>query len=139
MRKILAVGTVIAATALGACDATTTLDAEGLAGTWTARSIEYTSTADSATRVDLVARDGASFSLVVDADGTASTVFDDGVGGTSSDSGTLDGTETTLTLGGQTFDAVRSGDELVLTDPDDEFDFGSGSAVPAILVIELTR
>ncbi len=48
------------------------------------------------------------------AEGAASTLLDDGLGSTSSDSGGLNSTATTLTLGGGTFDAQRDGDTLTL-------------------------
>ena len=125
---------------LGACgDDGTSLDAVGMEGTWNATVIEFTDNADSQNVVDLIQRDGATFTLVVDATGTASSTFDDGVGGTSSDSGTLNSAATTLTLGGQIFDATRNGDALTLVDPDELFDFGSGSDVSATLRMVLSR
>lgn len=122
-----------------ACDDTTGLDVEDLQGSWIATVIEFTDNADSQNVVDILQRDGASFTLNVDAAGTASSLFDDGVGGSSSDSGSLDSTGTTLTLGGQVFSASRSGNVLTLSDASEQFDFGSGSDVPATLRIILNR
>ena len=122
-----------------ACSETTGLDAVDLEGTWNATVIEFTDNADSQNVVDILQSDGASLTLTVDADGTASSVFDDGVGDTDSDSGTLDSTGTTLTLGGQIFSASRNGNVMTLSDPNEQFDFGSGSEVPATLRIVLTR
>jgi hypothetical protein len=99
---------------------------------------EFTDNANPGTVVDIIQRDGASFELTVDEAGTASTVFDDGVGGTSSDSGTLNSEGTTLMLGGTVFEASRAGDVLELTNAADQFDFGSGS-VSATLSISMSR
>ena len=127
-------------TVLGACgDDGTSLDTSGLEGTWNATVIEFTDNADAQQVVDLIQRDGATFTLVVDATGTASTTFNDGVGGTSSDSGSLNSGATTLTLDGQTFAATRDGDVLTLVDANEMFDFGSGSEVSATLRIVLNR
>ncbi len=120
------------------CDDTTGLDANDLRGTWLASVYEYTDNADAQNVVDIVQRDGASFTLTVDATGTAATLFDDGLGSTSSDSGTLNSTNTTLTLGGATFDAQRNGDLLTLIDASQSFDFGSGST-PATLRVVMSR
>ncbi|MEN8145558.1 MAG: hypothetical protein ABFS14_11470 [Gemmatimonadota bacterium] len=125
--------------AFGACGDSTGLDVEDLEGSWVASVIEYTDNANSANVVDIVQRDGASFTLDVDANGNASTVFSDGLGSTDSDSGTLNSTSTTLTLGGNPINAVRDGDVLTLTDPNDSFDFGSGSSTSATLRIVLSR
>ena len=120
------------------CDDTTGLDADDLAGTWTAGVYEYTDNADAQNVVDVIVRDGASFTLTVDAGGNADTLFDDGLGSTSSDSGTLNSTNTTLTLGGATFDAQRNGDLLTLMDANQSFDFGGGST-PATLRVVMSR
>lgn len=132
--SFLALGLVV-----GACGDETGLDAVDLQGTWNATVYEYTDNADAQNVVDLIARDSASFTLTVDAAGTASTLFDDGVGGSSSDSGTLNSAGTTLTLAGEAFEAERNGDVLTLTNPNDEFDFGTGSSVAATLRIVLRR
>lgn len=124
---------------LTACGDETGLDAVDLQGTWNATVYEYTDNANSSNVVDIIVRDGATFTLTVDATGTASSVLDDGVGGNSSDSGTLNSTGTTLTLGGISYSAVRSGDMLTLTNADQEFDFGSGSSVSASVRIVLDR
>lgn len=100
--------------AVTACDDGMDLDAEGLQGRWIAGVYEYTDNANPQNVVDIIQRDGASFELAVDASGTASTLLVDGQGGTSSDSGTLDSTGTTLTLGGIPFEAQRDGDVLTL-------------------------
>ncbi|MEM7415125.1 MAG: hypothetical protein AAF389_06495 [Gemmatimonadota bacterium] len=139
MRTIRALALVLAAIGLQACESTTSLDVPGLEGMWTATMIEFSDNSSPQTVVDLIQRDGATYSLTVEASGTASTLFDDGVGGSSSDSGSLNSANSQLTLGGQIFDAVRDGDSLTLTDADELFDFGSGDEVPATLRIVLTR
>ena len=137
MRSVILASLV--AFVVSACgDDGTGLEATDLQGTWLASVYEYTDNADALNVVDLVQRDGASFTLTVDAAGTASTLFDDGVGGSSSDSGTLSSDGTVLTLAGDPFQAQRSGDVLTLSYADDSFDFGSGS-VPATLRIVMNR
>lgn len=136
LRSIITLGL---ATTLIACGDETGLEAVDLQGTWSASVYEYTDNSDSQNVVDLIQRDGATFTMVVDASGTVATELDDGVGGTSSDSGTFNSTGSTLTLSGTTFNASRSGDRLTLTNPQDEFDFGTGSVVPATLRIVLNR
>lgn len=127
------------AATLVACGDETGLEAVDLQGTWSASVYEYTDNADAQNVVDLIQRDGASLTLTVDAAGTVSTVFDDGLGGTSSDSGTFNSTGSTLTLGGVAYTAARNGDVLTLIDADAMFDFGSGSEAPATLRIVLSR
>ena len=123
----------------GCSDNGTGLEAVDLQGTWIASVYKYTDNANAQNVVDLIQRDGASFTLTVDANGNASTLFDDGVGGSSSDSGTLNSAGTTLTLGGMAFGAVRSGNVLTLMNPSAQFDFGSGSATSATLMIVMNR
>ena len=108
-------------------------------GSWTASVYEYTDNANSQNVVDIIQRDGATYSLVVNSDGNASTLLNDGLGSTSSDSGTLNSTSTTLTLGETTFSAVRDGDLLTLTDANSSFDFGSGSSTSATLRVVTNR
>jgi len=136
-RRMLAVGTVVAA--LVACGDSTGITAEDLAGTWEATEIVFTNQANTSESVDVVDL-GASLTVTVSASGTVSTVFDDGQGGTDSDSGTLSVDGSTLTIGGETFEAERSGDELTLTDATNEFDFDDdGTDEAANLVIRLVR
>lgn len=71
--------------------------------------------------------------MTVSVGGTIRTTFDDGVGGTRSDSGTLSADGTTLTIAGHAFEAERSSTT-------NEYDFDDdGSDDPATLVIQLTR
>jgi len=124
---------------LAGCGDSTGITAEDLAGTWEAAQITFTSNANAAESVELVAL-GASLTVTVTASGTVSTVFDDGQGGTDSDSGTLGSDGTTLTIGGDSFQAVRSGNRLTLTDADNAWDFDEdGSDESATLVVRLER
>ena len=129
--------TVIAASlALGGCnDDGTGLEAVDLEGTWIASVYEYTDSANAQNVVDIIQRDGASFTMTVDASSIASTLFDNGIGGSSSDSGTLNSLGTTLTLAGVTFDAVRVGNVLTLTNPSSTFDFGGGSTSATLRIV----
>ena len=122
------------------CGDATGLTVEDLVGTWQAQSYTFVDDATGQLSEDLVALQGAAFTLVVTADGQATTVFNDGVGGTSSDSGQLSSDGSTLTLGGDTFSASRSGNTLTLVDTNAEYDFdGDGSDEPADLTIQLQR
>ena len=125
--------------AVGCGDNGTGIEAVDLEGTWVASVYEFTDNANSQNVVDVIQRDGASFTLTVDASGSASTLFNDGLGGSSSDSGSLNSAGTTLTLGGVAFDAVRNGSVLILTNANQQFDFGSGSSVSATLRIVMNR
>lgn len=138
LKGLMALG--LSAALATACGDSTGITVEDLVGTWSATLIEYTDNATGTLQVNLIAEDGASLVMTVTADGTASTVFNDGLGGTSSDSGTLSSSGTTLTISGETFQAERSGDVLTLTDETNEYDFDeNGSDDPATLVIRMVR
>jgi hypothetical protein len=137
-RRLMAIG--VSCLLAAACGDSTGVEVEDLVGTWNATAYRYTNTANTAEQVDLIITQGASFTMTVSAGGTVSTTFDDGVGGTSSNSGTLSADGTTLTVAGDAFEAERSGDALTLTDATNEYDFDDdGSDDPATLVIQLTR
>ena len=138
MKTVGIAAMMTAVLALVGCGDSTGLDAEDLQGSWVATVYEYTDSANSQNVVDIIQRDGASFTLDVDEAGNAATVFIDGLGSTSSDTGMLNSTSTMLTLGGITFDAVRDSDVLTLTYDNSSFDFGSG-AVPATLRVVMNR
>ena len=129
----------LAVVTAGCGDDGTGLEAVNLQGTWIASVYEFTDNANAQDVVDIIQRDGASFTLSVDAAGIASTLLDDGVGSTSSDSGTLNSSGTLLTLAGAAFDASRNGNVLTLTNPTSQFDFGTGSSVAATLHVVLNR
>ena len=129
----------VMAFAAAGCGDSTGITAQDLEGTWNATQIVYTNSANTSESVNIVPM-GASFSMTVTSSGAVSTVFIDGQGGTSSNSGTLSSDGSTLTLAGDTFQADRSGDQLTLTDANSEYDFDNdGSDDPATLVIQLTR
>ena len=135
MTMVIATGLVLA----GCSDDGTGLEAVDLEGMWNAPVYEYTDNANASNVVDVIQTNGASFTLTVDAAGSASTLFDDGLGGTSSDSGNLNSAGTTLTLGGVAYDAVRNGNVLTLTNANRQFDFGGGSSVSATVRIVMNR
>lgn len=137
-RRLITLGmSVLLATA---CGDSTGVTVEDLVGSWEAALYRYTDNATATQQVDLIATQGASFTMTVAASGTVSTLFDDGQGGTSSDSGTLSADGTTLTIAGDAYEAQRSGDVLTLTDATSAYDFDdNGSDEPATLVIRLER
>jgi hypothetical protein len=127
------------ALAVAACsDDSTGITVEDLVGTWEATEIVFTSTADPSESVDAVDF-GVSLTVTITSDGTVTSVFDDGQGGTDTDSGTLSVDGSTLTIGSDSFEAERSGDVLTLTGAV-EFDFDEdGSDDPATVVVRLER
>ncbi|NNF26493.1 MAG: hypothetical protein HKN73_04615 [Gemmatimonadetes bacterium] len=136
MQSRLMALTLATGLALAACgDDGTGITAQDLQGTWEASVYEFTDNADPLSVVDVILRDGASFTLTVDADGNASTLFDNGIGGSSSDSGVLNSDGTILTLAGDPFDAVRNGDRLDLSYATSSFDFGSGSVAATLRIV----
>ncbi len=139
MRLKALVAIAITTLATTACGDSTGVTAEDLVGTWNATLYQYTSSANAGELVDLIAL-GASSEMTVAADGTVSTLFDDGQGGTSSDSGTLSVDGGTLTIAGNAFEADRSGDVLTLTDETNLYDFDDdGSDDAATLMIRMVR
>ena len=137
LRGLVAV--VVFTLAAAACGDSTDITVEDLVGVWNATNYQYSNNANPNERVDLVAQ-GASFQMTVSADGTVSTLLDDGQGSTSSDSGTLNPTGTTLTIAGIAFEAERSGHILTLTDETNSYDIDDdGSDEDATLVIQLAR
>ena len=127
----------IVAALVGGCGDSTGVTLEDLVGTWEAQTYTFS---DGTRSVDLVATQGASFTVTVAVGGAVTTVFDDGVGGTSSDSGEFSADGNALTLVGETFSATRSGNSLTLVDATAEHDLdGDGSDDPATLTIQLQR
>lgn len=134
--RVLAAGAM--ALAVAACSDSTGITVEDLVGTWEATEIVFTSTADPSESVDAIDL-GASLTVTINSAGTVTTVFDNGQGGTDTDSGTLSVDGSTLTIGSDTFEAERSGDVLTLTGAVD-FDFDEdGSDDPATVVVRLER
>lgn len=134
--RVLAAGAMVVAVA--ACGDSTGITVEDLVGTWEATEIVFTNSANTSESVDVIDL-GASLTVTINSAGTVSTVFDDGQGGTDSDSGTLSVDGSTLTVGGDTFAAERSGNVLILTG-EDQWDFDEdGTDDPATLTIRLVR
>ena len=127
---------ILASIAIVGCGDGTGLEVADLEGTWVASVYQYTDNGNSQNVVDIIQRDGATFTLTVDAGGTASSLLADGLGSMSSDSGTLDSGTNRLTLGGGVvFEAQRNGGVLTLVDTDSSFDFGSGSTSAALRIV----
>ena len=123
-------------------DAVTGVNADLIAGTWTATKMVFTADADPNDFVDIIADEGAALEIVFDADGTYDFTFtfpgfpDENETGTYS----VSGSTMTITPAGEaaeTFTISRDGDTMTLTDADD-FDFGAGDEA-ATVVITLTR
>ena len=130
----------IATIFLVGCGDSTGLELQDLVGTWQAQSYTYSDQAGGTLSVNLILTQGASYTLTVTEAGSASTLFDDGVGGTSSNSGNLSSDGQTLTIAGDVFVATRDGNDLTLVDATSEYDFdGDGSDDPATLTIVLRR
>ena len=140
MKTINGLRLAVAATLVMGCSDSTGLDLQDLVGTWDAQSYSFVDQATGTMSVDLIATQGASFTLVVTENGSASTVFNDGQGGSSSDSGQFSSDGQNLTLAGETFAATRSGNTLTLVDSTSEYDFdGDGSDDLGTLTIILQR
>lgn len=128
---------VAVAMTLVGCDSALGVDLTGL---WVASSYTYQSSTGET--VDLISRDGASYSLTVDRflDGRrrVTTSFTDGMGGSSTMSGEVFVDEGTFVFDTVTFRFTREGNVLTLEDPSATFDFGSGPEA-ATLTIRLTQ
>jgi|TARA_B110000116_G_scaffold211780_1_gene187665 hypothetical protein len=112
-----------------------------ISGLWVASSYVYSDASGGGPSVDLVARDGAMFTAVVDygpRPPIISTTFDDGAGMEVSGGGTVDITVGTLTIENDVFDIVDNDVEMTLTCGAMMYDFGSG-AQAAVLTIQLGR
>lgn len=109
-----------------------------LSGIWIASEYEFSS---AQTTVDLVQRDGASMTIAIDgslAPPTVATTFLDGLGSSTTASGTVDVGAPTLSIGGDTFSVDRSGSRMTLINTAGMFDFGDG-ITSATLTIMLSR
>lgn len=125
---------------LGACEGGTDITVENLEGTWDATAYVYTNKANPSQSADIVALHGATMTLVVQANGTTASTFNDGRGSTSSDSGNFNASGSNLTLAGITYQAALDGDRLTLTSGSGEYDFdGNGSKDAATVRISLRR
>ena len=134
----------------GCGDDSTGLEPDDLAGTWTATSMLFTSTADSTVTADLVVDDMAVLTLVLVGDATYTFTFvfppDPTEDETEAGDYTVTGTNLNLSPTGtgspETLAIARDGDTMTLTDANEMFDFDPQPPVndePATLVITLTR
>ncbi len=121
------------------------VEPDDIAGTWTATSMLFTSTADPTVTADLVVDDMAVLTIVFGSNGsyTFTFVFPPDPTEDEIEIGTFTVSGTTMTItptGGtaESFTIDRDGDTMTLTD-DDDYDFGSGTDELATLVITLTR
>lgn len=100
-------------------------------------SYEYVSNVSSV-RIDIIERDGATFTLDSVQPPIVGSTLDDGAGGITNRSGTVDIRYGIITLGDDFFRVVHDKDFMTLTNEASQFDFGSES-VTAMVVIELDR
>ena len=138
MRGMRSISATVACVA--ACGGATEITIENLEGTWDATAYVYTNKANTSQQVNIVTVHSATLTLVVLADGTTTSTFNDGQGGTSSNSGQFTAAGTTLTLAGTTYEAELDGGNLTLTTENAEYDFdNNGSKDPATATITLDR
>lgn len=146
MKSAVAVLFVVAVilVASGCQSSTGPEDPEGFLGTWNATKAEYTSVANSSTKVDIVAG-GSTVVLVLNASTFTLTITDPGespvaAGGTWSASvDVLTLTWTSGSSGESQFEYTLSGDSLTLNDGHMMHDFTPGSPEEAILDLILHR
>lgn len=115
-----------------------------VAGTWDATSVVFTSVADPSTNSGNVILAGASLSITLGENGSASLTIDDGSGpDTQTGTFSIDGSDLTLTLNGDvsTGTIELNGDTLtVRINTGAQFDFDNdGTDEDATLVVILTR
>ncbi|MBI4420945.1 MAG: hypothetical protein HY560_08980 [Gemmatimonadetes bacterium] len=90
--------------------------------------------------MDIVAVRQATMTLTVQADGTTTSSFNDGQGGTSSNSGQFNAAGKTITLAGVAYQANLDGSTLTLTGDSGQYDFdNNGSKEAATVTITLRR
>ncbi len=125
-------------------DAGTGVEADDIAGTWTATEIVFTQKADPMTVVDIV-DEGASLTLLLGADGSYTFTFtspdeNDVETGTYSVSGSTITLTETDSIEIETFEISRDENTMTLTDDDDMFEFDEQAGEEAAgVVITLTR
>ena len=144
MKKRHLISSAVALVLMTACGDATGVEPDDLAGTWTATSMVFTSTADPTLSVDIVPL-GASLSFVLGADGSYSFTFvlpgepSDNEAGAYTVTGTNFNLSPTGTGSPETLTISRDGDTMTLTGSDTfEFDVLVGEE-PATMVITLTR
>lgn len=135
-RVVLTVGAAL----LGACGGATDITVENLEGTWDATAYVYTNKANTSQTADIVALNGATMVLTVQPNGTTTSTFNDGKGGTSSNSGSFNAQGQALTLAGVTYQASLEGSRLTLTNDSGQYDFdNNGSTEAATVRITIRR
>ena len=144
MKKRHLISSTLALVLMTACGDATGVEPDDLAGTWTATSMVFTSTADPTLSVDIVA-EGAALTIVLVADATYTFTFTFPGEETENEAGayTASGTDLTFSPTGtgspESFTLSRDGDTMTLTDSDELFDFTLDVEEAATLVITLTR
>jgi hypothetical protein len=144
MKNRYLISSALALLLMTACGDATGVEPDDLAGTWTATSMVFTSTADPTLSADIV-DDGAVMTLVLGTDGSYTFTLTIPGEETDNETGTYTASGTTLTFSEtgtgspEAFTISRDGDTMTLTDSDDEFDFTPGVEEDATLVITLTR
>jgi hypothetical protein len=128
---------------LGGAACSDSLAPADVAGTWDATSVVFTSVADPSTNSGNLITQGASLSITLAEDGSASLTQDDG-SGPSTDTGTytINGSDFTLTLGSDTSTGTidLNGDTLTIhINTGVQYSFGGGAEEDATLVVILTR
>ncbi len=144
MKKRHLISSAVALVLMTACGDATGVEPDDVAGTWTATSMVFTSTADPTLSVDIVPL-GASLSFVLGAGGSYSFTFTTPLEPDENEAGayTVTGTNLNLSPTGtgslETLTISRDGDTMTLTGSDTfEFDVLVGEE-PATMVITLTR
>ncbi len=138
MRAVKFLLTASTVAALAAC--ATDVSVENLQGTWDATTYIYANQANASQQVDLIASQGASATLTVEATGTTTWSFDNGQGSTSTDGGAFTADGKMLTLGGVAYQASVDGNRLTLVYGGAQWDFDSdGTMEAATLTITLQR
>lgn len=138
MKASKTLGALAVAMAVAGCD---TSVGPGLSGLWIASSYVYQS--GTGQTVDVIERDGASFTLTVtrgfDGGRVVTTTFEDGAGGRETMSGEVSVDAGTFTFETVVFDFTRRNNELILVSSGSQtFDFGAGPE-SATLTIRLTQ
>ena len=143
MSKRHLISSALALVLISACGDATGVTTDDLAGTWTATSMVFTSTADPELSVDVIPL-GVAMTLVLGADETYSWafVFPGEPGEDEAGTYTVSGSTLTISETGtgspEAFTIARDGDTMTLTLAD-VFDFTEGIEEDATLVITLTR
>lgn len=145
MVKKVVMSLFIVSLALGlGCKSSTAPDKSGLKGTWRATKAEFTSLANPATKVDVVALGGTA-TLVLNESTAVLTITKPGESARvynanwSSSTDVLTLTWTSGSSGQSQFDFTLNGDHLSMEGGHMPFDFTAGSFEEAILVLELAR